>query len=334
MFAGALGHYTVTENHATGVLTVTGIVGNDGTDTLSHIERLQFADRIVPAHGIGDDTIIGTEGSDILNGGLGNDTINGGDGDDQLHGDDGNDTLNGEVGNDQLRGDDGDDTLAGGAGNDQLDGGYGTDTLVGGDGDDSLTGGYRTADGGDKLVGGLGDDTLTGGGGDDEIDGGDGMDTAVFSALASHYSIDENPTSHLILIIHAYTPYANVNDGTDSLRNVEYLRFADRTVRAAEFGTSASETMVGTSTGDVLFGNGGNDILYGLDSADKLDGGTGDDTLHGDGGRDTLGGGRAMMYLTVEMSKILQYSVSVAGPLGTGGSLGTTASPKTLRTAD
>ena len=73
----------------------------------------------------------------IINGELGNDTLKGGAGDDMLSGDEGRDILNGEAGN---------DTLKGGQQFDLLNGGEGDDVLIGGGDIDVLTG-----DGGEDL---------------------------------------------------------------------------------------------------------------------------------------------------------------------------------------
>jgi Ca2+-binding RTX toxin-like protein len=54
--------------------------------------------------GAGNDTIIGSDGVDMLNGGLGNDTIFGGAGDDNLIGGGGTDTLNGGAGDSDICG--------------------------------------------------------------------------------------------------------------------------------------------------------------------------------------------------------------------------------------
>ena len=117
MFAGRLGDYIITENSTTGVLTVTDIVGNDGTDTLSHIEKLQFADRAIQATdirsgGSGNDTVLGTGNSDVLLGGAGNDTLRGLGSGDILSGGPGNDILDGDLNDDAT------DWMAGGSGND------------------------------------------------------------------------------------------------------------------------------------------------------------------------------------------------------------------------
>ncbi|WP_011580134.1 MULTISPECIES: peroxidase family protein [Chelativorans] len=100
IFAGSAGDYSFSLG-ANGLATVTDLVGDGGTDTLTSIERLRFGDGPVLdiasiANGIpdgpaiifgseGNDTIIGGPGEDVIIGGPGNDTLNGsdvGDGDD------------------------------------------------------------------------------------------------------------------------------------------------------------------------------------------------------------------------------------------------------------
>jgi Ca2+-binding RTX toxin-like protein len=82
------------------------------------------------------DTLIGGNGSNVINGGGGNDNIAGLNGDDTLNGDDGADLLSGGNGGDVLSGGAGNDTLQGDNGNDILDGGAGADLLTGGNGSD------------------------------------------------------------------------------------------------------------------------------------------------------------------------------------------------------
>jgi VCBS repeat-containing protein len=116
-----------------------------------------------------DDTLTGTDGTDVLLGGNGDDTLDGGDGNDLLLAGNGDDTLDGG---------DGSDLLLAGNGDDTLDGGDGSDLLSGGNGDDTLDGG----DGSDLLLGDRGDDTLNytlseNTGETDYYDGGSGVDT-------------------------------------------------------------------------------------------------------------------------------------------------------------
>jgi Ca2+-binding RTX toxin-like protein len=100
----------------------------------------------------------GEAGNDLLVGSLGSDTLDGGSGNDLLFGGGGNDQLTGGDGNDTLFGDDGNDLLGGGNGNDWLFGGNGNDVLLGEAGDDWL---FAIA-GADVLVGGQGSDWLFG----------------------------------------------------------------------------------------------------------------------------------------------------------------------------
>ncbi|WP_291298334.1 Ig-like domain-containing protein [Elioraea sp.] len=113
----------------------------------------------------GSETLNGTPSDDVISGGLGNDTINGRDGDDVLNGESGNDTLNGGEGNDTLNGGDGNDNLNGNNGNDTLNGGEGNDTLDGDAGNDTLTGG----DGDDINNDYQGSNTFDGGAGSDLV---------------------------------------------------------------------------------------------------------------------------------------------------------------------
>jgi hypothetical protein len=125
-------------------------------DTLIGIENVRG--------GSGDDFLIGSDISNILEGALGNDNLWGYGGDDTLIGGDGNDVAVGGDGNDIIESGLGQDWLYGQAGNDTL---RGTDTvantfnvLVGGDGNDTLIGGPSGFDyfyGGDGVTGGNND---------------------------------------------------------------------------------------------------------------------------------------------------------------------------------
>jgi hypothetical protein len=95
----------------------------------------------------------------------------------------------------------------GGAGNDVLNGDIIPELMLGGSGDDTILG-YG------------GNDTLVGGSGNDSLDGGPGIDTAVFSGNLSSYSLYKNSNSENLK--------DNVGtDGTDTLTNIERLKFAN-----------------------------------------------------------------------------------------------------------
>ena len=74
--------------------------------------------------------------------------------------------------------------------------------------------------GNNVLNGTAGNDTINGLGGDDTIDGGAGDDTALFSSSLANYAVAD-----LGVRVTIFGP-----DGSDTLRNVEHLRFADGTV--------------------------------------------------------------------------------------------------------
>ena len=124
----------VSDGQASGMVTITVIVGSDKNETLNGTAG---ADMIFGLGGkntingnAGNDLICGGNGVDTINGGAGDDTIDGGNGDDVLRGDAGNDILNGELGNDRLEGGGDSDTLTGGLGADFFSGGPGIDSAT------------------------------------------------------------------------------------------------------------------------------------------------------------------------------------------------------------
>ena len=175
----SVGNDTLRGGSGNDTLLVTG----DGTFTLGQksltgpgIEAIvKTMENAVITGGAGNDTINARDflGQVSLNGGGGNDVLIGGVRGDELNGGDGNDTLVGGDGADNLNGGDGADVLAGYAGEDKMSGGDGNDTLVGGTDNDSLSGGI----GDDLLAGEEGNDTLRGDDGFDTLSGGPGVDS-------------------------------------------------------------------------------------------------------------------------------------------------------------
>lgn len=92
----------------------------------------------------GNDCIVAGNGSDVVIGGAGHDVILGGDGSDSINGDQGNDMIYGASGSDDLNGGVDNDQIWGGAGSDSLKGGNGTDTLIGDGGSDAANGNAGT----------------------------------------------------------------------------------------------------------------------------------------------------------------------------------------------
>ena len=140
---------------------------------------------------------------------------------------------------DDLQGLGGNDMLFGGSGNDTLDGGADNDTLYGGDGADRLVGGL----GDDQLFGDQGNDTADGGSGIDYFDGGAGWDQALFDVASNTATITHNANG---------TTTVTYTGATQTLTNVEVLRFTDVSValRAA-----TPNDFRASNTSDVLFRN-------------------------------------------------------------------------------
>ena len=150
--------------------------------------------------------------------------------------------------------------------------------------------------GNDDIDLGSGDDIATGGQGDDAIDGGLGTDIAIYSGSRSQYELTEISYGYYRLVDRVG------NDGSDTLRSIEKLRFADQDLDITPQGLSLNggsenDTLSGDSGNDLINGLGGNDTLkgmggndeiYGGDGADSIEGGDGNDTLYGDGGNDTI----------------------------------------------
>lgn len=153
---------------------------------------------------------LGGPGNDILIGG-GRSSV-------MIDGGSGGDILIGGVANDMLSGGDGADLIDGGAGNDILRGGAGSDQLMGGAGDDHLYGGL----GDDRLAGGAGNDLLSGDDGDDTLDGGEGIDMAWYRGPLSDYRIFRIDGRTWRVADSRFG-----RDGSDTLREIERLNFAD-----------------------------------------------------------------------------------------------------------
>lgn len=112
-----------------------------GDDTFSVDPQLLATDLALTVDGgVGDDTIAGSRGPDVLIGDRGDDTIRGGDGNDVMYGGLGDDNIDGQRGTDTEILGSGDDTALWlpGEGNDIIDGGRGEDTLdfIGSGGDE------------------------------------------------------------------------------------------------------------------------------------------------------------------------------------------------------
>ena len=204
----------------TGGTGVDRLVGGDGVDTITYAgsaagvevnlgngvswdgTSMDFIETVENVTGSDHaDYVVGTTGANILIGGAGNDFLSG------LAGDD---VLNGGSGVDQLFGGDGADTVT-----------YATSTtgveiyLNNGISWDGTSTDFLNSI--ENVVGSNHSDYIVGTGGANVIDGGAGTDTVAFSGNRAAYTIS---------LVGGVTTITGP-DGTDSLTNVERLRFAD-----------------------------------------------------------------------------------------------------------
>jgi len=117
--------------------------GRQGNDSIKLASSLPIAAHLFGD--VGNDTLTGSSGADVIFGGENNDTINGSTGDNRLFGENGDDIISASSGH---------DVIYGGAGLDKISGSTGNNLLFGEAGNDTITGAG-------VLVGGLDNDTLT-----------------------------------------------------------------------------------------------------------------------------------------------------------------------------
>ena len=225
------------------------------------------------------DSLVGANEENFLDGGLGDDTLLGGTASDILRG--GADHPTSGV---EFETGDGHDLLDAGGGNDTLDGGYGNDTLLGGEGDDLLAGGdgdfvgndlYDEVDllVSDSLVGGTGNDTyLVDSAGDEVVE-------------YANEGIDEIRSGV------SYTLSANIEKLT--LLGVDALNAT---------GNASANTLTGNAAANRLDGAAGNDRISGGGGKDTLIGGAGNDTLVVGAGTTVIQGGEGNDVVLLEWS--------------------------------
>jgi len=296
LYSGAVSDYSFALG-ANGSVSVTDLrsQGPDGTDKLSNIEQLGFAngDWALMVGTNGDDVITGSNGNDLVFGGSGNDrffpaTL----GLDRYDGGDGTDTIDYSQITFQMTVDldaglgyvtgyvQGADHLAnienavGTSYDDVLIGTSGANTLIGGAGHDVLNGGA----GDDTLRGGDGNDVLRGGAGNDTVDGGAGYDV-----------LDLSDATGAVTVNLAAATASGAGVGVDHFTGIESFLFGAGNDQVT--GGNGDDTFDGGAGNDTINGGAGNDGLGGGAGDDGIDGGSGDDVVSGGIGNDTLKGG-------------------------------------------
>jgi len=239
--------------------------------------------------GVGDDTVSGSEGDDILIGFDGEDTLKGGDGDDRLYG------LNDN------------DTLMGGKGDDLLNGGNGFDTAdyASGSGTTGRTTGISVTQNAQEVGTGIVNDGL---GGTDtlvsiEFINGTSFDDsfAVTGSLAgvggeSQLQFDggangENGDTLNLSGVTSGGLTVVLQTAGDAGYATHSTGFPGFVSGDAEIAFGGIENVVGSNSNDTITGSDASNILYGGDGADSLSGGAGDDILIFDAADTVVDGG-------------------------------------------
>ena len=141
---------------------------------------------------------------------------------------------------------------------------------------------------GDEIALGYGgNDSIEGGAGNDTIDGGAGSDTAVFRDTYESYTLTYNDDDSLT-VKHNPSSSDQIDEGTDTLTNIEKLQFSDLTTSAIQSKYSLSsaldsskkvlEPFSETSKSGTLNFSSGNNIIVADGQAKTLRGLDGDDT--------------------------------------------------------
>lgn len=250
-------------------------VGGSGDDTImgNDVDNLLEggfgADSMMG--GAGNDTLDGSnqfdyldggDGNDLLLGGMGNDTLIGGADSDRMSGGNGNDLLEGGLGSDLLSGGRGEDTLDGGNRNDRIFGGSEDDVMLGGSGNDLMRGGSQH----DYMDGGEGNDTLVGGSGFDTLIGGEGDDTMNGAFNADRFIFADNHGNDVVQDFEATNNAEKIDfSGLSSLNSLlDVLGTGSGTAAATQIG---SDVLIDTGTGTILLEN----VLYSdLDAMDFI----------------------------------------------------------------
>ncbi|MEO0967765.1 MAG: chondroitinase-B domain-containing protein, partial [Cyanobacteria bacterium J06639_18] len=293
-----------------------GSGGDAKGDVLSEIENLQGSQQ--------DDTLVGDDKENIIEGGAGADILDGGGDEDTASYEDSSTGVkvnlalgsgsDGDAAGDKLlnienlKGSRKNDTLIGDRDRNVIEGGDGTDTVDGGAGDDILKGG----DGADYLVGGEGNDTASyedstagvtvnlstgmGNGGDAEGDSLKEAENLVGSEQDDRL-IGNDDANILAGGIGADFLDGGAGADTATYENSKDGVEVDLSAGVGNEGDAQGdkltniENIIGSEDEDKLIGDDANNSFFGRDEEDELRGNGGDDYLSGGKDYDTLFGG-------------------------------------------
>jgi alkylated DNA nucleotide flippase Atl1 len=122
---------------------------------------------------------------------------------------------------------------------------------------------FYSGSGNDTITGSEVSDSIAGEIGNDSLDGRGGNDTAIYTGNYNQYSFSKNGSAYVV------TDSVSNRDGVDSLSNIEFVKFSDKTV-------SVSDLISQTSTGEVSVSGtatnsaGKNESVVGSSQIDKF----------------------------------------------------------------
>ena len=170
--------------------------------------------------------------------------------------------------------------------------------------------------GNDTLIGDSLTNVLQGGAGNDSLDGGDGIDMASYAGAFAGVAVDLNVANQV-----------TGGAGNDTLVNIEGVIGSNHADTLT--GNGGANSIIGLDGSDILSGGGGtdtldggngNDLIDGGNDADSLSGGTGADTLTGGAGNDNLDGGNGSDFASyAQATSGVSVNLSAPTPVVTGG---------------
>ncbi len=284
------------------VITGTGfterlILSNSGTVDLTGAAMTNI-DEIRGNSGVNTVVLTGMANGQTVNTLGGNDSVLGSDGNDILDGGTENDTLRGNLGNDTLIGGDGADSLQGNDGNDVLIGGVGLDVLIGDAGNDT----FRI-----NLISDISGLAET-------VDGGTDIDTLDFQTVqnAGSANISLAVLTSLETLLLGATELTLTAAQLGAFTTVSGTGFTERVILSSAGsadlgganifsieeirGSSGADTirLVGVANGQFIDGRGGNDSLQGSLANDVILGDDGNDLISSYAGADVIRGGQGV----------------------------------------
>ena len=273
---GGAGNDTVSYYYSAGRVSVSLSVGaaqntlGSGNDTLIGIENLVGSN-------VGDDSLVGSNEANVIQGMGGNDAIYGLGGNDALYGGAGNDSIEGGAGADQMYGGLGNDSYyidnVGDVAYENLNEGldtvyFSTPSYTLGD---NIENAYINTAGPANATGNALNNVIYAGAGDNVMNGGAGNDTVSYYYSAGRVSVS----------LSVGAAQNTLGSGNDTLIGIENLVGSN----------VGDDSLVGSNEANVIQGMGGNDAIYGLGGNDALYGGAGNDSIEGGAGADQMYGG-------------------------------------------